>query len=161
LQHEVIVLIDVNQDEEQQYCDQVHMTQYVTSKHFHVDGSIYGSQHSFMGNCGLQNALRDFHGGVVPNTHMHGSKQIDFMLTTDGLADSIEAISLLDCSVLNSDHRGLFIDLCIEDIFGPSPEKSAQPQYHNLKLDDPRISEEYRNILHIQFECHNIHRQVK
>jgi hypothetical protein len=114
-----------------------------------------------MSNCGLRNALREFHGGVVPNTHMRGSKQIDFVLTTGGLTDSIEAIRLLDCSVLNSDHPALFIDLCIEEIFGPSPEKLAQSQYRNLKLDDPRISEEYRKILHNQFECHNIHRRVK
>jgi hypothetical protein len=57
--------------------------------------------------------MRDLHGGVVPNTHMRGSKHIDFVLTTGGLTDSIEAIDLLDCSVLNSDHRDLFIDLCI------------------------------------------------
>jgi hypothetical protein len=161
LQHEVIVMIDVNQDEDKQYCDQGHTTQYTTSNYFHVDGSIDGSLHTFMGNCGLRNALREFHCGVVPKTRMRGSKQIDFMLTTGGLADSIEAIGLLDCSVLNSDHRALFIDLCIEEIFCPSPEKLAKPQYRNLKLDDPRILEEYRNILHKQFKCHNIYCRVK
>jgi hypothetical protein len=114
-------MIDANQDEDQQYCDQGHMTQYVTSKHFCVDGSIDGSLHSFMGNCGLRNALREFHSGVVPNTHMCGSKQIDFVFTTGGLTDSIESIGLLDCSVINSDHHALFIDLCIEEICGPSP----------------------------------------
>jgi hypothetical protein len=114
-----------------------------------------------MGNCGLRNALHEFHGGFVPNTHMRGSKQIDFVLTTGGLTDSIEAIGLLNCSFLNSDHRALFIDLCIEEIFVPSPEKLAQPQYRNLKLDDPIISEEYREILHKQFKCHNIYRRVK
>jgi hypothetical protein len=157
-------MIDANQGEDKQYCDQGHTTQYVTSKHFHVDGSIDGSLHSFMGNCGLRNArnvLREFHGGVLPNTHMRGSKQIDFVLTTDGLTDSITAISLLYCSVLNSDHRALFVDLCTEEIFGPSPEKLAQPQYRNLKLDDPRILEEYRKILHKPFECHNIYHRLK
>jgi hypothetical protein len=94
-----------------------------------------------MGNYGLMRALREFHGGAVPNTHMHGSKQIDFVLTTGRLTDSIEVIGLLDCSVLNNDNSALFIDVCIEEICGPSPEKLAQPQYCNLKLDDPRISE--------------------
>jgi hypothetical protein len=160
LQHEVFVMIDANQDEDQQYCDQGHPTQYMTSNYFHVDGSIDGSLRTFMGKCGLRNALREFHGGFVPNTHMRGSTQIDFVLTTGGLTDSIEAIGLLDCSVLNSNHRALLIDLCVKEIFGPSPEKLAQPQYRNLKLDDPRISEEYRKILHKQFECHNIYRRV-
>jgi hypothetical protein len=154
-------MIYVNQDKDQQYCDQGHTVQYVTRKHFHVDGSIDGSLHTFMDNCGLRNVLREFHGGVVPNTHMRGSKQIDFVLATGGLTDSIESIGLFYCSVLNSDHRALFIDLCIEEIFGPSPEKLAQPQYRILKLDDPRISEEYRKILDKQYECHNIYRRVK
>jgi hypothetical protein len=112
-----------------------------------------------MGNCGLRNALCEFHGGAVPNTHMRGLKQIDFVLTTRGLTDSIEAIGLLDCSVLNSNHHAIFIDLCIEEIYGPSPDKLAQPQYRNLKLDDPIISEEYLNKK--QFESHNIYRWVK
>jgi hypothetical protein len=100
-------MIDANQDDDQQYYDQLHTTQYVTSKHFHIDGSIDGSLHSFMGNCGLRNALRKFHGGVLPNTHMRGLKQIDFVLTTGGFTDSIEAIGLLNCSVLKSDDRSL------------------------------------------------------
>jgi hypothetical protein len=107
LKHEVIVMIDGNKDEDQQYCDQGHTTQYTTSRHFHVDGPIDGSLHTFMGNFRLRNALREFHGGVVPNTHMRRSKHIDFMLTTGGLTNSIEATGLLDCSVLNSDHRAL------------------------------------------------------
>jgi hypothetical protein len=74
---------------------------------------------------GVLTALREFHGRAVPNTHMRSSKQIDFVLTTGGLTNSIETIGLLDCSALNSDHRALFIDLCIEEIFGPSPEKLA------------------------------------
>jgi hypothetical protein len=161
LQHEVIVMIDANQYEDQQYFEQGHTSQYVTSNHFHVDGSIDGSLHTFIVNCGLRNVLRELHGGVVPRTHMHGSKQIDFVLNNGRLTDSIEASGSLDCSVLNSDHRTLFIDVCIEDIFGPSLEKLAQPQYRNLKLDDPRISEEYRKILHKKFKCHNIYRPVK
>jgi hypothetical protein len=110
LQHEVIVMIDANQDDYQQECDQGHTAQYVTSKHFHVDGSIDGSLQSFMRKCGIRNVFREFHVGVVPYTHMCGSKQIDIMLTTSGLTDSIEAIGLLDCSDLKSDHRAIFID---------------------------------------------------
>jgi hypothetical protein len=158
LQHEVIVMIDANQDEDQQYCDQGHRTHYVTSKHFHLDRSIDGSLHSFMGNYDLRNAFREFHGGVVPNCD---SKQIDFVLTTGRITYSIKATGLIDCSVINSDHHALFIDLYIQEILGPSPEKLAQPQYRNLKLDDPRILEEYCKILHKQFECHNIYRRVK
>jgi hypothetical protein len=36
LQHEGIIMIDANQDEDQQYCDQGHTTQYMTINHFHI-----------------------------------------------------------------------------------------------------------------------------
>jgi hypothetical protein len=42
LQHEVIVLVDANQDESQQYREQGHTTHYVTSKQLHVDGTVGG-----------------------------------------------------------------------------------------------------------------------
>jgi hypothetical protein len=54
--------VDVNKYEDQKYCDQGHTTQYVTSKKIHVYGSIDGSLHSFLVNCGLRNAVREFHG---------------------------------------------------------------------------------------------------
>jgi hypothetical protein len=55
----------------------------------------------------------------------------------------------------------MFIDLRIEGIFGQHPYKLAPHQFSNLKLDDPRISDKYRKILHKQFENHNVYRQVK
>jgi hypothetical protein len=101
LQHEVIDLNDANQDEDQKYCDQGHMTQYVTHNHVHVDDSIDESLHTFMGICGIWNALREFHGGMVPDTHMRGSKQIDFVLTTGGsrTASKLSAPSIAQSSM--------------------------------------------------------------
>jgi hypothetical protein len=55
----------------------------------------------------------------------------------------------------------MFIDLRIEGIFGQHPDKLAPHQFRNLKLDDPRISDKYRKILHKQFEHHNVYRRVK
>jgi hypothetical protein len=64
--------------------------------------------------------------------------------------------------ILKSDHREIFIDLLdILLVFGAAPERLEQPQVRNFKLDDPRISENYRKILHKQFKCHNIYRCVK
>jgi hypothetical protein len=62
---------------------------------------------------------------------------------------------------LQSDHSGMFVDLRIEGIFVKRPDKLAPHKFRNLKLDDPRISEKYRKILHKQFGNHNIYRQVK
>jgi hypothetical protein len=55
----------------------------------------------------------------------------------------------------------MFVYLRIEGIFGQHTDKLAPHKFHNLKLDDPRISEKYRKILHKQFEHHNVYRKVK
>jgi hypothetical protein len=55
----------------------------------------------------------------------------------------------------------MFVDLRIEGIFSQHPDKLAPHQFSNLKLDDPRISNKYRKILHKQFENHNVYCRVK
>jgi hypothetical protein len=114
-----------------------------------------------MVNCGLINALTDAHSEQVPNTYIRGFKQIDFVLVMDGIRPCIKAISLLDESILKSDHRAIFLYLDLLLIFGASPERLEGPQFQNLKLDEPRISDSYRKSLHKQFECHNIYDRVK
>jgi hypothetical protein len=101
------------------------------------------------------------HKGVFPNTHARGSAQIDFPLITSGLDEHVADVGLLNRSILQSDHSGMFIDLRIEGIFGQHPDKLAPHQFRNLKVDDPRISDKYRKILHKQFENHNVYRRVK
>jgi hypothetical protein len=77
--------MDTNQDEYQPYRPQDHDACINMKGGFQVDGSIDGSLRSFMANCGLANALMDIHSEQVPNTHVRGSKQIDFALVTDGI----------------------------------------------------------------------------
>jgi hypothetical protein len=76
-----------------------------------------------MANCGLTNALRDVHSEQVPNTHVWGSKQIDFALFTDGIRPCIKAVGLLDESILKSDDREIFLDLDLSLLFGTSLER--------------------------------------
>jgi hypothetical protein len=95
-----------------------------------------------MSTCGLDNAITLMHDGVVPNTHIRGSSQIDFPLTSAGLREYIEKVGLLDNSVYHSDHRGMFLDLNSQ-LFGKSPEKVIPHQFITLKLDDPRFSDAY------------------
>jgi hypothetical protein len=126
-----------------------------------VDGTIEGSLQNFMQNWGLINILRQMHDGVVPNTHAWGYVKIDFPLLTSGLVDHVLDVGLLNRSVLKSDHSGMFVDLRIEGIFGQHPDKLGPHKFRNLKLDDPRISDKNRKILHKQFEHNNIYRRVK
>jgi exonuclease III len=116
--HEVMILTDTNQAEEQVYQTPTHNEKFVTQKGFHVDRSIDSSLQSFIQNCGLINVLRRMHEGVVPNNHARGSAQIDFTLITSVLDDHVVDVGLLDRSILQSDHSGMFVDLRIEGIFG-------------------------------------------
>jgi hypothetical protein len=159
--YEVIIFLDANQEEYQPYRPQDHDACFKTKGSFQVDGSIDGSLRSFMANCGLTNALTDIHSDQVPNTHVRGSKQIDFALVTDGIRPCIKAVGLFDESILKSDHRAMFIDLDLSLLFGTSLERLERPQFRNLKLDDPRISDSYRKLLHKQFECHSIYDRVQ
>jgi hypothetical protein len=159
--HELLILMDANQAEEQVYQAQTHNEKFVTQKGFHVDGYIDVYLQSFIMNCGLIDVLSRMYEGVVPNTHARGSVQIDFPLITAGLDEHVLDVRLLDRSVLQSDHSGMFIDLRIEGIFGQHPYKIAPHQFRNLELDEPRISNKYRKILHKQFQHHNVYRRVK
>jgi hypothetical protein len=159
--HEALILMDANQAEEQAYQKQTHNIKLVTKKGFHVDGKIDRFLQTFMRNCGLTNILRQMHEGVMPNTDTRGYLQTDFPLLTSGLVAHVLDVGLLTQSVLQSDHSGMFVDLRIEGIFGNHPDKLAPHKFCNLKLDDPRISDKYRKILHKQFEHHNFYRRVK
>jgi hypothetical protein len=114
-----------------------------------------------MASCGLTNALTDIHSEQVPNTHVRGSKQIDFALVTDGIRPCIKAVGLLDESILKSNTRAIFLYLYLLLLFGTSLERLERPQFRNLKLDDPLISDSYCKLLNKQFECHNIYDRVQ
>jgi hypothetical protein len=148
---EVILFLDANQDDQQRYRPQEKNECLKTRTRFHVDGSIDGSLRTFMANCGLTNALTDVHSEQVPNTHVRGSNQIDFALVTDGIRPCIKSIGLLDESILKSDHRAIFTDLDLLLLFGPAPERLERPKSRSLKLDDPRIADSYRKLLHKEF----------
>jgi hypothetical protein len=158
--HEIIVMIDTNQSEGQYYQSQLHNGKIRTAQGFHVDGSIDRSIQTFISKCGLDNAITLMHDGLVPNTHMRGSSHIDFPLTSAVLREYIKKVGILDNLVLHSDHRGMFLDLNAR-LFGKSPEKVIPHQFRTLKLDDPRLSDAYRRILHKQFEEHNVFGRVQ
>jgi urease alpha subunit len=84
--HDVLIFLDANKEETHQFRAQTHDVKCVTKNGLHVDGSMAGSLHAFMHNCGLPNVLKDLNEGTPPNTHNHGTQQIDFALATDHLS---------------------------------------------------------------------------
>jgi hypothetical protein len=76
--HDVLIFLDANENETRHFQAHTHDVTFVTKHGFHVDGSIDGSLHSFMRNCGLLNVIKELNEGTPPNTHNRGSQQIDW-----------------------------------------------------------------------------------
>jgi hypothetical protein len=162
---EVAVLIDANETLDHRFRSQNHDHKYKSDKGFHIDGSIDGSIATYTQNCGLSNILSERHaesGADIPNTHLRGSKQIDFVLTTAGIAPFIQAIGLLDFDVIfRTDHRTFFIDIDMDGFFGSATETLPAQRLRQLQLEDPRVATEYRKVLHQQFIHHSVFRLIK
>jgi hypothetical protein len=140
--HEVLIFTDANENETHQFEAQTHDVTFVTKHGFHVDGNIDGSLHTFMRSCGLINVIKELNEGTPPNTHNRGSQQIDFVLAT--------SILFQDCTDLNT-----------QALIVTGIDHLKIPQFRKLQLDDPRISDAYRKILHQHFVKHNVYRRVK
>jgi hypothetical protein len=162
---EVVVFIDANKTLDHRVRSQNHDHKYKSDKRFHIDGSIDGSIATYTQNCGLSNILSERHtesGADIPNTHLRGSKQIDFVLTTDGIAPFIQLIGLLDFDVIfRTDHRTFFIAIDMDGFFGSATEMLPAQRLRQLQLEDPRVTTEYRKVLHHQFIHHSVFRQIK
>jgi hypothetical protein len=63
--------------------------------------------------------------------------------------------------VFDSYHWTFFLDIDVESFFGTELDNMAAPQFRQLQLDDPRIAEGYRNIVHKLFMNHNIYKRVQ
>jgi hypothetical protein len=64
---------------------------------------------------------------------------------SEGLLPHITAIGMLSQdAVFVSDHRTFFMDLDVESYFGHETDAMPAKQLRPLRLDDPRIADEYR-----------------
>jgi hypothetical protein len=162
---EVVVFIDANETLDHRLLSQNHDHKYKSDKGFHIDGSIDGSIATYTQNCGLSNILSERHdesGADIPNTHFRGSKQIDCVLTTAGIAPFIQAIGLLDFDVIfRTDHRTFFIDIDMDGFFGSATETLPAQRLRQLQLEDPRVATEYRKVLHQKLIHHIVFRRIK
>jgi hypothetical protein len=65
--HEVLIFMDANENETHRFQAQTHDVKSVTKHGFHVDGSIDGSLHTSMRNCGLLNVIKELNEGATTN----------------------------------------------------------------------------------------------
>jgi hypothetical protein len=159
---EVLIFMDANENERHRFQAQTHDVKSVTKHGFHVDGSIDGSLHTFMQNCGLLNVIKELSDGATPNTHNRGSQQINFILASARfIQDDIEHAGFLDPIVLGSDHKGMYADLNTQALIGNLRDHLQRPHFRKLKLDDLRLSDAYRKTLHQKFVQNKVYSLVK
>jgi len=112
-----------------------------------VNDNIYHSSFSeAMRQAGLTEACTDRHGASAPPTYNRGSHPIDGIYVSDTLLGS-------RCGYLKFeyDHRGLFLDVQMNQVFGTSVPPTAKRKGRRLKCDDPRIvnnfTQKYKEFL--------------
>jgi hypothetical protein len=159
----VSIFIDANQNDRRCYRLQGHADHFESKTGFNIDGRIDGSLKMFLENTGLYNALNNKHGSEnVPIKREPGAKVIDYdVFVSEGLLPHITAIGMLSQdAVFASDHRTFFMDLDVESYFSYETDAMPAKQLRHLKLDGPRIADEYRKHLHKLFSTHNVYRRV-
>ena len=73
------------------------------------------------------------------NTHVTGSKQIDAVLATDGIVQSIKGSLLVEVNeIIENDHRGFIFDIDIQEYF--SINASKYDRYDHVTIDPSRRS---------------------
>ena len=89
-----------------------------------------------------------FKNNKLPNTHIKGSKRIDYILCSFNILKSINRSGMTAFGDLaTSDHRGLYIDLPIESISKPHQPDINQHFQRTLKSSCPRSVRKYKKYL--------------
>jgi hypothetical protein len=105
----------------------------------------------------MQHSSRPF-----PASHIRGSKRIDYILVTPSLVPAVtNSGSLAFHSLFHSDHRAYYLDFNSVLLFSAPAYDIAPPSYRQLQLSDPRLKNQYRDILHKQLEYHKIYDKVE
>jgi hypothetical protein len=63
--------------------------------------------------------------------------------------------------LFRTDHRTLFIDIDMEGFFGSATETLPAQRLRQLQLEDPRVSTEYRKVLHQKCVDHSVFHRIK
>jgi len=105
---------------------------------------------------GLVNALVHLHGQPTWPTHNRGSNPIDAIYISPELLHGVMGGYLRFNEGLLSDHRGLWLDLQMEVVFGSCDWLSMTSQARWLKCDDPRIITRYNQRLLVELQKEDV-----
>ncbi len=96
--------------------------------------------------------------GIVPHTHISGSKAIDGIFATR----DIEVTGLVELSFDESvgDHRTMIIETTTISTIGRFQGNIVRPSSRRLTTKQPRVMDAYINRLECQYRTHKIHERL-
>jgi hypothetical protein len=110
--------------------------------------------------CGLVDVHASNHGvQAEPNTYSRGSKRIDYIFVSPSILDHVDICGIQPFhSVINSDHRGLFVDLDLKGILGGEMASIVPPKLRGVssKTEEPG---KYILALHKHLTANNVFRK--
>ncbi len=108
--------------------------------------SINGSTISnFFAELDMKELILDIHPNLIINTFARGSNQIDGIYGTRNITASAGGYTELEWG-LKSDHRMLWVDLDLNQLFGEQNIPMWKPTIRRLKCTDPRVVDRYNNL---------------
>jgi hypothetical protein len=126
----------------------------------HHDGKLA----TLVASCGLKDPLALQHPSrPFPASHNHGTNRIiDYILISPVLMPAVlHSGSLSYHSLMHSDHRAYYLDLDSTILFADPAYEIAPMSSRHLCLQDPRVVQKYKEILHEQLAHHNIIERVE
>ena len=109
---------------------------------------------------GLVENICEIHGyDKAPRTHTRSqAAPLDAMFCSPHLIASKGGY--LSFSTLGGDHRGLWIDIPNELLFGFNPPSLTMAKARRLQLEDPRVVKKYTDKLHELYKKHQVYDQL-
>jgi len=107
-----------------------------------VNDNVYNSTFTrAMYQVGLREVCTERHGPGAPPTYNRGSHPIDGIYVSE---------SLLNCRCgyldFEFDHRGLYVDIQMDQVFGTTVPPTVKRRGRRLKCDDPRIVAKFTKV---------------
>ena len=120
---------------------------------------------NIMSKHGLTDVHRDQHPELDPEdwkTYNRGSKKIDYIFGSPGVLEWTHRSGIEEFNArIQSDHRGLWLDLDLESLLGGKIPDLIPPQQRGITGKDPKTTRKFRAELHKYLVDHNFPRRIK
>ena len=118
-----------------------------------------------MSKHGLTDIHRDQHPEIDPEdwkTYSRGSKKIDYIFGSAGVLEWTNKSGIEEFNArIQSDHRGLWIDLDLESLLGGKVPDLIPPQKRGITGKDPKTTRKFRTELHKYLVEHKFQERIQ